>query len=200
MKTILFDFGNVIAFFDHTRATRKFAKYSGMPQEKMYSLIYDTELEYDFEAGRLSVPEFVRKAKAVIGYRGTDKEFEAAFIDIFTANDPVCTLIPRLKQRYRLVLASNTNRLHFGHYRGLFRDVLSQFDGIGVSFEAGARKPHPDFFAHCQRMTAADPNECLFIDDMATNVEGAEKFGWHGVLYTSPEELVHRLRGHDVDI
>src|SRR5262249_17514007 len=119
--------------------------------------------------------------------------------DIFTANQSVCDLIPRLKPQYQLVLASNTNRLHFGHYKGLFRDVLGHFDAVGVSFEAGARKPHPDFFAHCQRTAGTEQSSCLFIDDMLVNVEGAKQFGWHAIKYESPEDLASGLPDFGID-
>ena len=50
------------------------------------------------------------------------------------------------------MLASNTNVLHAGHFKTQFADVLRHFDALGTSYEAGARKPHPDFYAHCVRL------------------------------------------------
>ena len=78
---------------------------------------------------------------AAIGYRGSPEQFRSAFEAIFTPNREVCALIPRFAKRYKLVLASNTNEIHSQHFRRTYRDVLSHFSALGLSHEAGARKP-----------------------------------------------------------
>jgi putative hydrolase of the HAD superfamily len=60
--------------------------------------------------------------------------------------------------------------------------VLRHFDYLGTSFEAKARKPEPEYFAHVQQHTNAERGECLFIDDLPTNIEAAERFGWNGIV------------------
>src|SRR3954464_2475596 len=106
IRAVVFDFGNVIGFFDHRRATRRFAEFSAMSESEMFAAIYDGELEHEFEAGRLSGDEFLNRATQLIDYRGLPDFMAASFVDIFTPNPPVCALIPRLKPACRLVLGS----------------------------------------------------------------------------------------------
>jgi len=201
MKTIFFDFGNVIASFDHRRATRRFARRSDLTEAEILAAIYDGSLESDFEAGLITVDDFLRTATVAIGYRGSADDFAREFADIFTANDEIIAFLPRLvAQGFRLVLASNTNRLHFEFFRTKFAEPLRHFQALGVSFEAGARKPHPEFFAHCQRLAACKPSEALFIDDILKNVEGARAFGWDGVQYIDYPQLAAELRNRGIDI
>jgi putative hydrolase of the HAD superfamily len=200
MHTIFFDFGNVVAYFDHRVAVRQVRPHCELDDEAIFAAIYNTDLEDAFEAGRMGGEEFVRRACRAIGYRGGREEFRSAFVDIFTPNPDVCALIPRLKPRYRLVLASNTNELHAACFRSSFADVLRHFDAIGLSYEVGARKPHPQFFAHCQRLTDALPQTCLFIDDLPENVAGARAFGWHAVQYTSYPNLLRDLRRNGIAV
>ena len=201
MKTIFFDFGNVIAHFDHRRATQRFLLRCDRTEAEVFAAIYGGHLEDDFEAGRLSANEFVRHAIAAIDYRGSPADFSREFVDVFAPNDDVIAMLPRLRrQEYRLVLASNTNRLHFDFFRSLLADALAHFHALGVSFEAGARKPHPDFFAHCQRLAGCVAAEALFIDDIRLNVEGARAFGWDAVQYTSYPALIADLRSHGIDV
>src|SRR5439155_14757043 len=75
MKTIFFDFGNVIASFDHRRATRRFARRSELTEADILAAIYDGPLEDDFEAGKLTVDDFLRSATVAIGYGGTTDDF-----------------------------------------------------------------------------------------------------------------------------
>ena len=109
-------------------------------------------------------------------------------------------LIPRLKPNYRIVLASNTTRAHFDAYTKQFADVLVSFDHLGTSFEARARKPEPAFFEHIQEHASAEPEECVFIDDLPTNVEAAERFGWNGIVYQPDGTLPDKLRALGVEV
>jgi len=201
MKTIFFDFGNVIASFDHRRATRRVARRSDLTEAEILAAIYDGALEDNFEAGRVTVDEFTRRSMIAIGYRGTSDDFAREFADIFTANDEIVGLLPRLaEQGLRLVLASNTNKLHFEFFRVKFAAPLRHFHALGVSFEAGARKPQPDFFAHCQRLAGCKPSEALFVDDVQLNVEGARAFGWDAVQYTDYRALAADLRKRGINV
>ncbi len=200
MHTLLFDFGNVIGYFDHRLAIRQFVRHCDLDEGACFAAVYDTELEDAFEAGRVRGEEFVRRSCEAIRFRGTPDQFRAAFLDIFRPNPDVCRLIPRLAERYRLVLASNTNELHSAHFREQFADVLRHFAALGLSHEAGARKPHRRFFEHCQRLADCPPEECLFIDDLPANVEGARAFGWHAVQYTTYPDLLQQLRKHGIAV
>jgi putative hydrolase of the HAD superfamily len=194
MRTIVFDFGNVVAFFDHQRAIAKLAPFTDMPPTELTLQLYGGEIESEYECGRLSTAEYVRAAKLNGRLTCPDVEILAAFVDIFWRNDRVCNLIPRLADRYRLVLASNTNHAHFGKFREQFADVLVHFDHLVTSFDAGARKPHAEFFSYAQRFVIADPGECIFIDDLPVNVEAARKHGWKGIPFWPGSDLSRELQ------
>jgi putative hydrolase of the HAD superfamily len=194
IRTIFFDFGNVIAFFDHRRAVDQLARFTDVSPSELMLILYGSPIEDDYEVGKLSTPEYVRLAKLNGRLTCTDEEFLAAFNDIFWRNDEVCDLIPRLTPRYRLVLASNTNDAHFRKYTRQFADVLRHFDRLCPSHEAGARKPDPAYFAYCQRFAEAAPGECLFVDDLPANIEAARRHGWAGICYQSRGQLVEQLR------
>jgi FMN phosphatase YigB (HAD superfamily) len=199
IQAILFDFGNVVGYFDHRRATRRLVTFTDLTEAELFDRLYNSELEDAFEAGRLDAAGFLREARARTGFRGSDDDFVRAFVDIFTPNDDVCALVPRLKPCYRLVLASNTNVLHAGHFKVQFARVLRHFDALGTSYEAGARKPHPDFYAHCVRLAGVPKNECLFVDDIRLNVEGAEAFGLQAIQYTEYGDFERQLRRLGID-
>lgn len=194
IRTIIFDFGNVLAFFDHQRAIKKLLRYTDVPSTELALVLYGGPLEDDFEHGKLSTAQYFAAVEADGRLQCSHDDFVAAFVDIFWENTPVTALIPRLKKHYRLVLASNTNAAHFEHYRKQFDHVLKHFDRLVVSFEAGARKPHREFFQYCERFAGCAPDECLFIDDLPSNVAAAEAFGWKGIVAGEPDELVLRMR------
>src|SRR5262245_12327206 len=200
MRTILFAFGNVIAHFDHRRATRKFAPQTDLTEADVCDAIYNTAADEEFELGNINGDEFVHAACAVIGYQDTHARFRQDFVDIFTANPEVCALIPKLKPQCRLVLASNTNELHAEHFEEKFAGTLKHFDALALSYRGGARKPHPGFYTYCQTLTDAKPAECLFIDDIVTHVEAAQAFGWKAIHFTTHSDLLKQLSEHGIRV
>jgi glucose-1-phosphatase len=193
MRTVFFDFGNVVAFFDHQRAVATLTAFTPLPPHELTLALYGGVLEEDYECGRLTTAEYVRLATRDGRLSCPADVFETAFADIFTRNAEVCDLIPRLKPNHRLVLASNTNDAHYQKYTRQFADVLRHFDARCPSHHARSRKPHPEYFAYCQRHTDSKPTECVFVDDMPSNVEAAKRHGWHAVLYRPGEDLAGQL-------
>jgi glucose-1-phosphatase len=202
IKTVLFDFGNVVAFFDHQRGLRRLLPHTDRTPEQLVGLMYYNNLEYRYECGELTTDEVFAMAQEMAGLRCSQAAFVDAFCDIFWHNPPMEDLIGRLKANgYRLVLASNTNAAHYGHYREQFKDVLRHFDAIAVSHEAGARKPHAKFFEYAHRLTGCEKAECVFVDDLLDNVAAAREFGWRAIHFTRFDDLVPELRklGMSVD-
>jgi putative hydrolase of the HAD superfamily len=195
---VIFDFGNVIGFFDHHRAIAKFTRFTDVPAVELALALYGSPIEDDYEIGKLTTAEYVREAKLNGRINCSDQKFLEWFCDIFWRNEEVCDLIPKLKPKYRLVLASNTNDAHFGTYTRQFADVLKHFDALVPSHQAGSRKPHDEYFAYAQKYAGADPGECLFVDDLPVNIEAAARHGWKGVVYTADGTLAGKLRENGI--
>ncbi len=63
------------------------------------------------------------------------------------------------------------------------------------SHEMGFRKPETGFFRHIIHDLGVPANELIFVDDLAENVEAAEKLGMRTVRFESNRHLCHALRG-----
>jgi putative hydrolase of the HAD superfamily len=193
IQTLVFDFGNVVGFFDHRRAADRLAEYTDLTSEAILAAILGDRLEDDFESGRINADEFVRHVRKLCRLCCPEAEIAAACQDIFWPNPEVCSLIPHLHRRYKLLLGSNTNALHARHFRRQFADVLCHFDALVLSHEVGVRKPKAGFFEHCRQLAGCRPEECVFIDDLPANVAGAQVCGWHGIVYRPGDDLRQRL-------
>jgi putative hydrolase of the HAD superfamily len=193
IRTIFFDFGNVVAFFDHGRAVAQLAAFTATDPVELALALYGGPVADGYECGTLTTAEYVREALLNGKLSCTPDEFLACYHDIFWPNPEVGALIPRLAPRYRLVLASNTNEAHYLRFTRDYAAVLGHFAHLVVSHHAGARKPHPEFFAYAKRFAAAEPGECLFVDDLPVNVEAAERVGFRGVVYAPDGTLSDKL-------
>jgi 2-haloacid dehalogenase len=67
--------------------------------------------------------------------------------------------------------------------------VLSQFRDVIVSGLEGVIKPGPEIFALALRRFGVAAGDCLFIDDVAANVDGARAAGIAAVQFTSAAAL-----------
>src|SRR5438128_11424800 len=133
IKTIVFDFGRVVGFFDHRLTTSRLAQHSGLAAEEMHRQLFAESLEDDYESGRIGTNEFLKRVREHCRLTCADEIIAAAWANIFWPNPDVCALLPRLKPRYRLLLGSNTNELHARHYCEQFADWLAHFDALVLS-------------------------------------------------------------------
>ena len=191
-KTVILDFGNVVAFFDHRRACRQLASLSGRgsDEDDVFREVFETSLEHDVDAGVIPPDRFIDILRGRFWLDGTDDQIRTAWCDIFTPNEAMAALIPRLKQDgLRLVLASNTNPLHFDWIAREFFALLSHFDALVLSHQVGARKPDARFFAQCRDASHAEAGECLYVDDRSDFVDVARGMGMKGVVYRPDVDL-----------
>ncbi|HKI37353.1 MAG TPA: HAD family phosphatase [Gemmataceae bacterium] len=189
LKTIVFDFGNVLGFFDYRLTTERLAPHSPLSADDIRHFIYGGELEDAYESGRITSADFLRRVRHGCGLTCPDEALTQAYVEMFWPNEEVCALVPRLRPHYKLLLGSNTTELHSRHFLRQFADTLRHFDAVVLSHEVGARKPRREFFQHAQALAGCAPEECLFIDDVPANVAGARALGWQGIGYSRGTDL-----------
>jgi HAD superfamily hydrolase (TIGR01509 family) len=74
--------------------------------------------------------------------------------------------------------------------------TLDAFDGIVVSGEERVVKPDPAIYRLLLDRYGLAPDDCLFIDDSAKNVDGARAVGMHAHRFESAGDLRRELHRH----
>jgi FMN phosphatase YigB (HAD superfamily) len=201
---LIFDFGNVVAHFDYARAASRLGERLGLSGEELLDRLRPlgfSDLLKSYEGGRISAEAFSEGVSNLVGLAISHHEFAAAWADIFTANESIAPLFAFLKGRgYTLVLGSNTNDIHANQFRRQFAETLEHFDRLVLSYEVGQIKPSIAFYLACAEAAGAEPGDCLFIDDLLENVEGARLAGLVGVHYQSTDRLLDDLGALGVDV
>jgi glucose-1-phosphatase len=193
IRTIFFDFGKVLAWFDHELAVQRLLPHCELSPQQLYDVLYETERSNALEDGQLDAKEYLRQVRALVPLTCSDQVFFESVADIFTPIEEMCALVPKLAKRHRLVLASNTNEIHAGKFLLDYRPTLAHFQHLVLSHEAKARKPLPDFYTYCQRFAHCEPGECLFIDDRADNIEASREHGWNAIQFHDLKQLLPEL-------
>jgi HAD superfamily hydrolase (TIGR01509 family) len=150
----------------------------------VYERIFKTSLEEDYDCGRLSTAAFVERLRRDLQLDASDEAIARAWCDIFTPNPAIEAVIVREKRRgSRLVLASNTNELHYQWFSRVFERVVKLFDEQVMSFRVGARKPAVPFFEACIRASGRAADQIIYIDDRPDYVAAAGALGMQAVVY-----------------
>jgi putative hydrolase of the HAD superfamily len=199
VKTIVLDFGNVVAFFDHRLTTNRLAPYAGISADALHEYLFHSSLADDYETGRINTAEFLSRVRETCRLTCTAPYFFKSWADIFWPNRDLITLLPELNRSHRLLLASNTNELHTEQFCQQFGSALRHFDEMIFSHRVGAKKPDRAFYEHCERFARCAPEECLFVDDLPANVAGARACGWNAFVYSGVEALQREFEAHGID-
>jgi len=192
-SVVVFDLGNVLLPFDYSKAINHFNNLKpklGDRFSKLYQENY--HIHRDFESGKITRDEFLKTMVHWLENSIDGKTFCKVFSDIFTLNEDVISLLPQIKENYKLVLLSNTNEIHkeygYEHY-----EFLKNFDKLFLSHEVGAIKPEEKIYRTVEEYTQKPSAEHLFIDDIIEYVNGAKKCGWDAIQFTGYDSLVNEL-------
>ncbi len=201
---LIFDFGNVFAFFDYTRACESLGARMGLTGAGFLEHVRQRgfmPLLQSYERGAIGSAAFSRSFSELAQLEIPHDEFAVAWSDIFWLNEPVAALVRSLKDRgYTLVLGSNTNDLHASHFRRQFAEALTAFDHLILSYEVGHSKPATEFYLACANAAGAAAGDCVFIDDMPENVKGANDAGMTGIQFRDVPTLVADLLTLNVEV
>ena len=192
IRSFIFDIGNVLIPFDFNRAIRRIQSQSSIPLGESTSTIRPIIEAY--ETGRFGRAEFLKQAIALMQYQGDEAEFVSAWQEIFEENEAMTRLACRLHGRYPLYLLSNTNDLHADYFEATY-PVFQYFSGAVYSHRVGCMKPGRPIFEIALRQFGVEPDETVYIDDLAANVATAHDFGFHALHYdhTRHTQLVEQL-------
>lgn len=199
IKNIIFDLGGVILDIDENVVYKELEKMGIEISELAHSKEF-VEILSKFDTGIYTAATFRKKTKQFIGQeKMTDEKFDsiwnAMLLDIPRER---IEAIEKVKKHYKIFLMSNTNVIHYDLYvRDLqLRFGYNEFDELFnksyFSFAEHLEKPDPRFFELILDHEGLLPEETLFIDDTAENIETAKSLGIN-TYHISREELVRNL-------
>lgn len=198
-KAVIFDLGKVLIPFDFTRGYAEIEKLTGIPAADIPKKIVATDLVRRFESGKIEPQAFVSQLCELLGMKTGYDGFCEVWSSIFLP-DPLIpeSLLAGLRQRYRLLLLSNTNAIHFEMLRRT-HGFFAHFHDIVLSYEVGAMKPDPRIYRAAIERAGCRPEECFYTDDIAEYVEGGKREGMDAVQFHSREQLERELKARGIE-
>jgi glucose-1-phosphatase len=196
-KALIFDLGRVLVYFDFARAYRALEPFCPCPAPDMPKRLFTTDLVQRLETGRLPPRDFHAGFSRLIQLDLDYDRFCSVWTSIFTHALLPESLFEDLSKRYRLVLLSNTNPIHFEMIRGAYPH-LRHFNDLVLSYEVGALKPDEAIYTAALERAGCKPEECFYTDDIPEFVEGGRRTGMDAVQFESREQLEGELRARGI--
>lgn len=78
-------------------------------------------------------------------------------------------------------------------------NFLDELDGYLFSYEVNKVKPEPEIYNALFKRYNLIPSECVFIDDLAVNIEAARALGMKGIVFESFEQVCDELKSMGVE-
>ena len=193
-RAILFDLGNVLVAFDFTRGYRALEGVCPHPAEEIPARIAASGLVPPYERGEVSSEAFYLQLCRLLDLCVAYDQFCALWSTIFLP-DPIVSedLLTSLRRRYRMVLISNTNDIHFRVIQANY-PLIGHFDAMVLSHQVGAMKPADRIYQEAIRQAGCRPEECFYTDDVPEFVEGGRRNGLDAVRFTGQADLERELQ------
>lgn len=193
ITTVIFDVGRVLVKIDGSG--EKFGalmqKVGVSPEEAFERFWYVDEI-HQFMTGQIDAEDFYILITERFHIDYTFAEFAEAWCDLFQPMPGMEDIFRRMAGQFQVGLLSDTDPLHWRKIRELL-PWLDRVKKPTLSHEVGYLKPHPVMFSTAAANCGASVGQCLFIDDVVGNVDGARYSGMPAVLFSDPAKLKKNL-------
>ncbi len=197
INTIIFDLGGVLLHIDFSRTAAAFARHGFHGFNDLYTQHHAVDIFQQLETGKLSPAAFCEAFRAASGIQLPDttiiESWNALLVEFPQER---IQWLDAIRNRYRVFLFSNTNRIHYEHFTAMFsrqtggRNFDDWFEKAYYSHEMGLRKPNADSFEYIIREQQLDTASTLFIDDTLANIESARQTGLQAIHLAPPATLL----------
>ena len=194
IKTIFFDIGGVLIDI-HPERTYQYLSDSADVEVSMVKESFPWDAHDHYERGIMNNEDWFITYKESLPQPCCLKrsDFWNAWKLLLGEEKNTVNILEALNKQYSIWLLSNTNPKHIQdeiEKRYLFPSLVN---GAVYSFDVGVRKPEKEIYEIAMQRANANPQECLFIDDLLENIQAAKQIGIEGIHFISSEQLKQEL-------
>jgi len=192
IRTLFWDVGGVLLTnaWDHEERQRAVEKF------QLQKADFETrhkDAVSGFEEGKISLDQYLDRTVFYQPRKFSTQEFKNYMFSLSKPKPEVLGFARSLAANCLMATINNESR-EMNDYR-IKQFGLSQiFDLFVSSCYVGMRKPDEKIYRLAIDLIQKQPDECCFIDDRPTNIEGAEKIGMRTVLMRDAAQLKKDLQ------
>jgi glucose-1-phosphatase len=200
IEAILFDLGKVLIDFNFETGVQALHAACSISRTRLDEILWDADWVRRYECGEISTSQFHNYLCETADLSMDLPAFCETWSSVFLP-EPIVSeeLLRELKQKYPLILVSNTNEAHIDFVRSNYR-VLDYFDHYILSYEVGSLKPDRKIFDEAIKISGHPAEALFFTDDRPENISAAAHLGMRAHQFKSEPQLVAALQEAGVEI
>ena len=193
IKNIVFDIGQVLVEFNWRKHLEEWFDDEETRKHVAEATVLN-RLWMEIDRGAKTLEELIEEC---VQY---DTEYEEAIRYFFSKKNTIAREFPyavewirELQGRgYKVYLLSNYSEHAFEYLleRSRFYGIV---DGAIISYRIKTVKPEREIYEALFSTYGLNPEECVFLDDLQKNLDGAAVFGMKTILFTGYEEGKKKL-------
>ena len=189
---IIFDLGNVLIDIHPEMAMAGFQSACGYKPEQIKEF-YLSDLHLGFMEGAYTGKELYETMIKNFPCTLNESEFKEIWNQVIgEPKEGIKELIDDLKNSYSLGICSNTDPWHWQKvYENI--EFIKEFKHYFLSFEMKLNKPDPAIFKRILDHIGIQGDHCVFIDDIAENIDAAQQHGINGIIASNPFQMREEL-------
>ena len=195
VRAVVFDYGNVLCLEQTLEDMKGMALICGIPHERLSELYWKLRPPYD--RGDIDGPAYWT---AIVGQQGLglSRDQVATLIKLdsesITRPNQGAVQWAELLHRAGIPLALLSNMpFELSRYVTKSFQSLSTFEYVIYSCDYRSIKPEPAIYRNCLELLKAAPQDILYLDDRAENIEAAACLGINSVLFDTVEKTAARV-------
>lgn len=198
VKNLIFDLGGVILDLSVDHTLQSFSSLSGIPRDRVQEIYVSAPGFLEYEKGLIDDKAFRDFVRATFSISAGDDAIDDCWNAMLRGIPPVkLELLMRLQNEFQVFLLSNTNAIHLHHINGFLLPKAEPQNALDDYFHKAyyshrmfKRKPDAEIFEQVLEENHLVPEQTLFLDDYAINIEGASSLGIKTVHVTSPNLIL----------
>ncbi len=194
-RLVIFDMDDVLCHYDLGQRLRYIAALAGTTARDVRAAIWDSGFEELADAGGYPDPDiYIAEFGQRLGFPiSIEQWIEARRIAMIPSLD-VLDLAQKISAQATVAIYTNNGPLVKNHLETLFPEAAEIFALKFCSFEFGTKKPDPESFTRLTNVLGEKPEQCWFIDDKKSNVQGARMAGLRALHFTHCEILADEAK------
>lgn len=197
IDTIIFDLGGVVIQHKSTLIEDIILNMFPDSFNEVFSIWTDEKI--NLYTGKITSGQFVLLAKNKVKSNISLKYLINQWISLYKervseVNIKILYLVNKLRNiKYNVIVFTDTIDIHDEYNKQ--RNIYTNFNKIYMSYKLGfAKAQGPSSYSRLLQKIKKKPNECIFIDDLESNILNARSVGLKSILYKNVQNLEKQLK------
>ena len=187
IKNIVFDIGNVLLkWAPYDTVSKVFPNHPNTYE--LNQKIFKSSTWMDLNRGKMAEKEAIFLYHQELGI--SISKLEELMKEVKLSLSPIegsFELLDKLHNKGFAIYSITDNVREIIHFERQRYPLFDKFLRMVISADIGALKPDEEIYRYLLKTYHLKAEECVFIDDLLINIEGAKKVGMHGIQFVTAE-------------